>query len=826
MLERAGATVFMPRERDWQTQERVVDNDRAASGYMESAGGEAWQTAPRPGFAAAKGAWRDGDRPFARGTARMARATAASDIAKAYYRPNIAVSGRYAVYVSYQTVAGSVAAAEYTVVHQGVATRFLVNQRMGSGTWVYLGTFDFDAGSTFSNYVMITNRCPEAGFVTTDAVRFGGGMGDTERGGSTSRLPRAMECARYWAQYAGAPRGAVCSKGGHDDYADDINVRSLMSNWLSYGSQANPASKGTPCLAADTLSLPEAAVRAFLDTVPPDTLDTLGTVRRDSIARVIRDSVAHIPVGQMNVVAGTTLTGRVPLSLQIGVHSDAGLSQDPAAVYGSLTICTRDFNGGQLADGASRQSSYNLASDLLFNAARDLRRQFPQWQVREVWDKNYSETRLPAQPSAILETLSHENFTDMRYGHDPEFKFQLARSVYKTILRHIAHREGRKAVVAPLAPHAFSAARLRGGVLTLSWEATDDPFEPTAAATSYNIYTRVGERGYDNGVAVSSREYTIALEPGKIYRFRVTATNGGGESFPTEELVALYTPGARETVMIVNCFHRLSGPAVIDSDTLCGFDLNADIGLSYGPTLAWVGEQTVFERSRAGHGLGHTDSSLLGRLTAGNDFNYAYAHAEAIAGAGSYNVVSLSSDAFSTSTPMSGVWLTDLLLGAERDDGHSLLPYKTFTPQTREAVTQYLDGGGRVVASGSYLASDMRGDDEAAWLAKTLGVAYGGRDRDSLALRTDTLADLVTIAGRAVSVYRHVNAEHYAAVDADILLPADSTAQTPMATYRGGAPAAVRTPRTVALGFPIECVKDPADRVALMRRLLDDLKEQ
>lgn len=48
------------------------------------------------------------------------------------------------MYVSYQTQKKSVEAAEYIVFHKGQETHFRVNQRMGGGTWVYLGTFEFD----------------------------------------------------------------------------------------------------------------------------------------------------------------------------------------------------------------------------------------------------------------------------------------------------------------------------------------------------------------------------------------------------------------------------------------------------------------------------------------------------------------------------------------------------------------------------------------------------------------------------------------------------------------------------------------------------------
>lgn len=837
MLENAGANVFVARERDWQTEECIVDNDMASSGYMERPGGESWSNAPRPGFGITKGVYRDGDRPFAKGSARMIRSAQNSEISKAYYRPNISKSGSYAVYVSYQTIEGSVNDAEYIVVHQGQQTKFRVNQQMGSGTWVYLGTFDFDAHSTFENYVMVTNNSSHrGGFITTDAVRFGGGMGNTERGGRISNVPRAMECSRYWTQYAGGPRAAVCSKGGQDDYGDDINTRSLMSNWLSYGSSTNPTDKSASSNVAemDTTTMAEAAAKAYRESMisqNPD-LDSIGFARIDSIANAIADSVARVPVAQINVLKGKTLTGHVPLELQLGVHSDAGFHRDFKSIFGTLTICTSDFNDKKLATGQPRGKSFDFACELLYNVSREIQKSFGNWEARDVWDKNYSETRLPAQPSAILETMSHESFPDMKLGHDPYFKFIFGRAVYKTILKYIARQSGKKAVVQPLAPNSFAASRLRGNVLTLSWKHTEDPNEQTAVSDSYNVYTRVGDRGYDNGVNVKSNEYTIPLKPNKIYRFRVTAVNAGGESFPTEELVAMYNPQAKETVMIVNAFHRLSSPEVIDTDSLCGFDLDSDVGLSYGKTPAWVGHQVCFDKSKAGrsHGLGHTNNDLLGRFTAGNDFNYAYSHAEAISKAGDYNIVSLSSEDFSTATKTDNIAMLDILLGNEKNDGHSLLPYKTFTPSVRHAISAYANCGGRLLVSGSYTASDMQQADEQEWMAKNLHVAYGGCDRDSLAFRTDSLTDMISCGDIAFSTYRHVNADHYASVASDIIIPADSTlalTQMPMMRYASGNSAAVAYSddklRSVTMGFPFECIKEPADRKALMQRIISYL---
>lgn len=110
------------------------------------------------GFAATKGTYNDGDAPFSNGTVRQAKATRKDHASEISYQPNFPEEGKYAVYVSYQTVSKSVPDARYIVYHKGQATEFTVNQRMGGGTWVYLGTFEFDKGCNAFNRVVVTNH--------------------------------------------------------------------------------------------------------------------------------------------------------------------------------------------------------------------------------------------------------------------------------------------------------------------------------------------------------------------------------------------------------------------------------------------------------------------------------------------------------------------------------------------------------------------------------------------------------------------------------------------------------------------------------------------
>lgn len=757
MLEKAGAIVFTPRERDWQKQEIIVDNDGSKANYIEVTKGDKWQTSKQPGFAFHTGTYTDGENPFVAGSARMVKTTSSkSRYSLATYQPYFQKAGRYAVYVSYQTLENSIPDALYTVWHKGERTQFHVNQQMGGGTWVYLGTFDFDAGYSEFNRVTVSNQSSEKGIVTTDAIRFGGGMGNIERDGLTSQLPRALEGARYWAQWAGMPYTVYSSKGGTNDYADDINVRSLTTNRLGGGSCYMPTIEGL----------------------------------------------------------------KVPIELSLAFHSDAGYAKDGEGLIGSLSICTTNHHEGKLNAGISRMASRDLADALLSNETLDLKHKYGQWNRRELFDRNYSETRLPEVPSAILEMLSHQNFPDMRYGQDPNFRFTLARSIYKTILRYVNDQHGRPFVVTPLAPDHFRI-ELKKGVACLSWDAVNDLQEPTAKPTGYVVYTAIGDADFDNGTYVRGKtEHEVELEPGLLYHFKVAAVNRGGESFTTEVLSACSMPNANKTVMIVNGFHRVSSPAIRNTPAEQGFDLDEDPGVTYGPTLGWSGRQINFDRKQMGvedGGLGNSGEELTGMLIAGNDFNYVMTHAKAIASAKQYNIVSCSSEAVEMGkVNLIGYDAVDLLLGLERHDGHSLKAYKTFTTHMQDALKRYTTHGGALLVSGAYVGTDMTQDADRQFLQNVLKSTWGGRSQ--------TKDNKVKGLGTEMTYWKALNEEHYAATSADILQPV-KPAFTAMQYADGyGAAIAYRSNcRLFVMGFPFECIEGEHKQASVMKGILNYL---
>lgn len=762
MLENAGAVVFTPRERDWQRHEIIIDNDQSndLASYQESNMRHAWEQAPGRGFAMHQGAYQDRENPFEAGSARMIETTRSQSHASTIsYQPQIKEAGRYAVYVSYQTLDESVDDAHYTVWHKGQKTDFLVNQQMGGSTWVYLGTFDFDAGQNEDNRVVLSNVSSHRGIVTSDAVRFGGGMGNIARGGETSGMPRCLEGARYFAQWAGMPYGVYSSKGGINDYADDINARSLMTNYLCGGSVFAPDSVGL----------------------------------------------------------------KVPIELSLAVHSDAGYTETGLGVYGSLTICTTKNGDSCLAAGISRQASKELATDLLKNLNEDIRYNYGEWTKREVRDRNYSETRVPIVPSAILETMSHQNFGDMRYGQDPLFRFTLARSVYKTLVRYIASRHQQEAVIQPLTPERFHIEfTQREGEVVISWRGVIDGQEPTSEPTGYILHIAQGDGDFDNGTLLRGTSCTLRLKPNVLYHFRVTAVNDGGCSFPTETLSALYRPHAKRSVMIVNGFNRLSSPAISKQGQ--GFDLNEDIGVSYGRTAGWLGLQRSFDVEKMGGmdstGLGYTTPDFQGMMIAGNDFNYVAAHAEAICSAGTYNIVSASASSVEKGdVNLFRYDVLDLILGLERNDGHSFGNYKCLRQAMQERLRDFTARGGSLLVSGAYVGSDMTSEEDRLFMQDVLKTRWEGVNHD--------MANSIHGLGLSFNFYHHLNEHHYAATQTDMLTPADSNTAFASMVYDNTTGAAVAYQgsvyRAFTMGFPLECIIDKGQREAIMRGILSFL---
>jgi len=596
-------------------------------------------------------------------------------------------------------------------------------------------------------------------------VRFGGGMGNIQRGGSVSGLPRYLEGARYSAQWAGMPYSVYGDEKRANDYADDINSRSRTINYLSGGSVYNPNEAG------------------------------LG----------------------------------VPFEMTMALHSDAGYTTNGKTI-GSLGVYTTDFNDSKLHSGISRYASRDLADIMITQLKKDISSQFDvEWNRRGMWDKNYSETRLPAVPSVILEFLSHQNFSDMILGHDPNFKFTVGRSIYKSILRFVTSQHNEDCTVQPLPVSHFAIKFGRKkNTVNLSWKGVEDPLESSAKPHSYMVYTRIGNFGFDNGVLVDGTSYTAKIEPELLYSFKVTAVNKGGESFPSEILSAYKAKREKNRVLIINGFDRLSGPAIVNTPDSVGFDIKKDPGVSYQYNISYCGAQTGFNPKNAGkensNGLGYSGGELEGMRIAGNTFDYPLIHGKAIQSIPGYSFVSASNEAVESGhIKLNDYKIVDYILGLQKEDSTTSKfineRYKTFSPKMQQLITDYCHRGGNIMVSGAYLGSDMsKSFEDKSFTEDILKYCFQNN-------MSDTKSGEISGLGTTFTIPREVNEKIYSVPAPDCILPVSPA--FPVFKYsegNGGAGIAYRGEySTFVMGFPFETIDTEEHRAKIMGSILQFL---
>jgi hypothetical protein len=804
MLENAGATVFLPRERDIQTHEVIVDNDRSTQGSEFVLHFNNNVQKIQKGFLLTDTLF-PGYNPFKNGTSLRILNDSAT------YIPEIPEKGDYAVYISYPLLQDNSKEVRYIVSHTGGKTEFIVDQTMGGETWIYLGTFNFNSGRNAGTGSVVAKVADKNnGFIALDAVRFGGGMGNVARRPSAeiiknqqslneniaegiekgkpgasdftwklSGMPRFLEASRYWLQYAGMPDTLVYTPTNYkNDYNDDYQSRGLWVNYLA----------GDPWSADN------------------DKTGGLG----------------------------------LPVDLSLAFHSDAGVTPGDS-IIGTLAIFYTSTDNGKFTSGTSRMASRDLSDIIQTQIVEDIRKEFePQWTRRGLWDRPYSEVRTPNVPGMLLELLSHQNLADMRYNLDPRFRFSVSRSVYKGILKYLAYVENREYTVQPLPVTGFAITTLSGKKVKLSWEPVIDADEPTSKPDKYKIYERRGDNGFDNGFVINNTSAEIELASyDSIYTFKVTALNDGGESFDSEELSVGINTGNTGSVLVVSGFDRISGPSWIDTGSVAGIAWWDDRGVPFHNDMITIGDQYDFNRKDPwldddSPGWGASYTNIAGKVNPGNNFKYPYIHGKAIMAAG-YSFFSVSDEYFtSPGMDASNYKIIDLIFGEEKStqffNDTSRIDFRIYTPELMEKIEQVTQAGTGIFMSGAYVGSDLLipGDSTAIKFAeKTLHFLprTGHTVKAGKIYATDYAKPAFTgtfnfNTGYSTSIY---------SVEApDAIEPAGKGAVCSFRYAENNTSAGVAFKgiyNTIILGFPFETILIEKQRELLMSQILNFLRK-
>lgn len=229
-LRNMGAYVVPMREPDLNTNRVVVDDGDdgfATEGDVTLADGpEGWGHLAVP--------ITGQENPFHTAGSKL-MTTAETATGRAVWTFDVPESGAYNVYVGWVQEDGRAADAHYIVRHAGGETHFRVDQRRHGSTWVLLGRFYFEAGtSPARGAVVLANDSAMAGAgatVSADVARIGGGVGVIDRGGGDGVVgrPRFEIASRYHCQLAGAPASVYDARTVDND--DDVVARSRFSDW-------------------------------------------------------------------------------------------------------------------------------------------------------------------------------------------------------------------------------------------------------------------------------------------------------------------------------------------------------------------------------------------------------------------------------------------------------------------------------------------------------------------------------------------------------------------------------------------------------------------
>lgn len=479
----AGAMVVPLRPIGFQPNEVVLDNSDAQHVTFE-------------------GTWKIGKAPIHFGSSaepyRYA-VTSENPTARVIYRPEIPETGFYPVYTWVFPGADRVPQRYRIHYAGGMESRIVNHRRVGRG-WVWLGTYYFEKGTT--GYVEIDNRSVAAiaghGVVVADAIRFGNGIGDINRGAGTSGFPREFEASRYWVEnMAGTGSPSFWDIPNVSDQGDNVSAPAKMAALMNREAEGHYFERLYVSFHTNASGTRRGALALFNEQHP--------TVRQRDYATVLHDAL-----------------DRDLALLHKGNEFRGEWVNTAGKTYGGINY------------GEIRNSSVNGE----FTAT-------------------------------IMEVAYHDKAEDAYLLKQPAFRNAAARGTYKGMVEFLQTVQEVKvpATILPDPPRNVRVFPREDGSVEIAWETAVMGAVGGGVPERYFIWGSTNGHGYARLASVdggnATRSTPITGDASEMRFFRVTASNRGGESFPS--LPAVHRGGDGGRWLLVNAipaFHDADLPVV------------------------------------------------------------------------------------------------------------------------------------------------------------------------------------------------------------------------------------------------------------------------
>jgi len=479
----AGATVVPMRPVGNQTNEVVLDNTSASVVWT--------------------GAWTDSSSAVYFGSAGATPyrfATAGdTETATASYVPTIPRRGFYPVYTWALNGANRINQL-YRILHAGGEALVRVPHYLVGNGWVYLGTYFFEQGHNPARGAVVVGNLNDkdraSGVVIADAIRFGNGMGDADRGGGVSTYPREEEASRYWIQRSLGQGQSVSiyDVSGLSDDSDNVGAPIRMAVEMNREEEGNMFKR----------------LYVSFHSNAGGSRGVLGLYNNPALST--------------NVAKNSNTPNQLRLAQLLGAEVNNDLTSTPSSL-----LETAWYNRGTSVTFARSDYAFGEINNNIISNEFD---------------------------ATIVEVAFHDDASDAKLMRDPKVRNWVARACYQGVIRYMNQFDGGSLVFLPEPPVNVRVVATNGSAL-LAWAAPVAQ-AGSGTATSYVVYASTNGYGFGPLMEVTNTFAVVScVEPGTAVYFRVSAVNAGGESMPSETVGCrppLQTGSSR--ILYVNGFSR------------------------------------------------------------------------------------------------------------------------------------------------------------------------------------------------------------------------------------------------------------------------------